>query len=154
MHVVPPKVINVAARPLDAFLNTTGGLARVAAHAGRLLKLQRAFSEIAPPYLAAACRVANFKPGKVVIHADSGAVAARLRQMLPRLADEFCKKGCEVTEIEVKVQPAHAAMQHAERPAPREVGADTKAGLATLAGSLPEGSALRGAVEHLVRKAR
>ena len=142
----------MAARPLDAFLNTTGGLARVAAHAGRLLKLQRAFSEIAPPYLAAACRVANFKPGKVVIHADSGAVAARLRQMLPRLADEFCKKGCEVTEIEVKVQPGHAALQHSPPRPARNVGARAKSDLAALAAALPADSLLRASVERLMQE--
>lgn len=144
----------MASRPLDAFLNASDGLSRVATHAGRLVKLQRIFFEIAPPYLAAACRVANFKPGKVVIHADSGAVAARLRQMLPRLIDEFCKKGCEVTEIEVKVQPVHAAPHHEKRLPPRAVGADTKADLAKLAGALPDGSQLKGAVERLVKRSR
>jgi hypothetical protein len=95
----------MAARSLDAYLNSAGGLARLSAHAGRLVKLQRVFEKIAPSYLAASSRVANFKLGKVVIHADSGAVAAKLRQMLPSLLDEFSLEGAEVTEIQVKVQP-------------------------------------------------
>ena len=72
----------MAARSLDAYLNSAGGLARLSAHAGRLVKLQRVFEEIAPSFLAASSRVANFKLGKVVIHADSGAVAASAYALL------------------------------------------------------------------------
>ena len=142
----------MATRQLDAYLNATGGLAHVAAHAGRLIKLQRVFQEIAPPFLANACRVANCKPGKVIIHADSGAVAARLRQMLPSLAGEFLEKGCEVTEIEVKVQPGHAALQHSPPRPARNVGARAKSDLAALAAALPADSLLRASVERLMQE--
>lgn len=144
----------MAARPLDAYLNSTDGLARLAAHAERLVKLQRIFVEIAPDFLAASSRVANYKLGKVIIHADNGAVAAKLKQMLPSLTDEFFKKGVEVTEIQVKVQPGHAATQHETWRTAPPVGAQAKAGLSRLAGTLPEGSELKDAVERLVKRSR
>jgi hypothetical protein len=144
----------MAARSLDAYLNSADGLARLSAHAGRLVKLQRVFEEIAPSFLAASSRVANFKLGKVVIHADSGAVAAKLRQMLPSLIDEFCLKGAEVTEIQVKVQPTHAAMQHKKPGQAPVVGASAKAGLDRLAAELPEDSPLKEALGRLVKRSR
>jgi hypothetical protein len=144
----------MAARSLDAYLNSAGGLARLSAHAGRLVKLQRVFEKIAPSYLAASSRVANFKLGKVVIHADSGAVAAKLRQMLPSLLGEFSLEGAEVTEIQVKVQPTHAALQQRSRGVRPAVSAPAKAGLEQLATDLPEDSPLKEALGRLVRNSR
>ncbi len=144
----------MAARSLDAYLNSAGGLARLSAHAGRLVKLQRVFERIAPSYLAASSRVANFKLGKVVIHADSGAVAAKLRQLLPSLVDEFSLKGAEVTEILVKVQPSHAAAQQNSRVQAPVLATSAKADLRRLAGDLPADSPLKAALERLVRRSR
>lgn len=144
----------MAARSLDAYLNSTGGLAHLSAHAGRLVKLQRVFEEIAPSYLAASSHVANFKLGKVVIHADSGAVAAKLRQMLPSLVDEFSLKGVDITEIQVKVQPSGVAPQHKRGVTAASVGPSAKSGLSRLAEELPADSPLKEAVERLVKRSR
>ncbi len=144
----------MAARSLDAYLNSAGGLARLSAHAGRLVKLQRVYESIAPSYLAASSRVANYKLGKVVIHADSGAVAAKLRQMLPSLLGEFSLEGAEVTEIQVKVQPNHGAPQHKKRAQTASVGTSAKSDLHRLAEALPEGSPLKEALERLVQRSR
>ncbi len=145
----------MAARSLDAYLNSADGLARLSAHAGRLVKLQRVFEEIAPSHLAASSHVANFKLGKVVIHADSGAVAAKLRQMLPSLVDEFSLKGAEVTEIRVIVQPSYAATQHKSRgKSSASVGVTAKVDLQRLADELPGDSPLKEALERLVKHSR
>jgi hypothetical protein len=121
----------MAARSLDAYLNSAGDLARLSAHAGRLVKLQRVYESIAPSYLAASSRVANYKLGKVVIHADS-----------------------EVTEIQVKVQPNHGAPQHKKRAQTASVGTSAKSDLHRLAEALPEGSPLKEALERLVQRSR
>src|SRR5574340_421917 len=57
-------------RSLDAYLHTADPLARLRAQAERLIRLQRVFTDIAPASLRDACRVANYKSGKGVIHAD------------------------------------------------------------------------------------
>jgi hypothetical protein len=49
-------------------------------------------------------RVANFRLGKLLIHAENGAVAAKIRQFGPRLASDLSNKEVKVTQIEVRVQ--------------------------------------------------
>lgn len=127
------------ARTLDDFLNADEAMARLAAHAGHLLKLQRLFEEVAPAALARTCRIANFKSGVIFIHAENGAVAAKLRQITPRLNDEFRTRGVQVTEIRIKVQPLDVAVQH-RPPSPAAVLGDAgRASISRLADSLPEG---------------
>lgn len=127
------------ARTLDDFLNADEAMARLAAHAGRLLKLQRLFEEVVPATLARACRIANFKSGVIFIHAENGAVAAKLRQTMPSINDEFRTRGVQVTEIRIKVQPLDVAVQHKPRPRAAVLGDAGRASIARLADSLPEG---------------
>ena len=127
------------ARTLDDFLNADEAMARLSAHAGRLLKLQSLFEEVAPAALARTCRIANFKSGVIFIHAENGAVAAKLRQITPSLNDEFRTRGVQVTEIRIKVQPLDAAVQHRPSPQAAILGHAGRASIARLTASLPEG---------------
>ena len=142
------------ARTLDDCLNADAAMARLAAHAGRLLKLQQTIDATIPSALAKLCRVANYKLGVVVIHADNAAVAAKLRQMAPSLGDELRSGGTEVTEIRIKVQ-ARAPVPPAPPRSPMAIISDqAKRGLTMLSDGLPEGSSLRAAVERLVSRAK
>lgn len=114
-------------------------MARLAAHAGRLLKLQRLFEELVPAALVRTCRIANFKSGVIFIHAENGAVAAKLRQITPSLNGELRTRGVEVTEIRIKVQPLDVALQHRLPPRAAVLGDAGRASIARLADSLPEG---------------
>ena len=127
------------ARTLDEYLNADEAMARLAAHAGRLLKLQRLFEEVVPAALARTCRIANFKSGVIFIHAENGAVAAKLRQTTPSLNDEFRTRGVEVTEIRIKVQPLDIAAQHNPPVQAAVLGDAGRASIAKLADSLAEG---------------
>jgi hypothetical protein len=127
------------ARTLDDFLNADKAMARLAAHAGRLLKLQSLFEEVVPAMLARTCRIANFKSGAIFIHAENGAVAAKLRQIIPSLSDEFRTRGVQVTEIRIKVQPLDVAVQHNPPVQGAVLGDAGRASIARLADSLPEG---------------
>ena len=69
----------------EHYLNRDAAAGKVMSHARLLLKLSRRFAAIAPVGMRSAARVANYKSGVVVIHADNGAVAAKLRQMSRRL---------------------------------------------------------------------
>lgn len=93
------------ARLLDDHLKTDESMARLALHASRLQKLQKVLEKIAPSLLARSCRVANFKLGVLVIHAENGAVAAKLRQMAPSMSAAFQSEGEQVAEIRIKVHP-------------------------------------------------
>ena len=140
------------ARSLHAYLKSADELAQLSAHAERLLALQRIFERIAPQPLARASQVANYKLGIVVIHAANGAVAAKLRQLEPRLRDEFCKKSLEVTEIRVNVQAWSAPPE----PVPAKRAALTPAAIQSLerlCAELPE-SPLKHALDNMLSKPR
>lgn len=89
----------------EHYLDHDAGAGRIMAHARLLQKLARRFAAVAPPALRHGARVANYKSGKLVIHADNGAVAVKLRQMSRRLCEELSKGGVDCSEIEVRVQP-------------------------------------------------
>jgi hypothetical protein len=95
----------------EQYLDNDAAASRVMTHARLLLKLSRHFETIAPAGLRHAAHVANYKSGKIVIHADNGAVATKIRQMSQRLCDELSKRGAECTGIKVKVQPLQIPVQ-------------------------------------------
>ncbi|HRE16712.1 MAG TPA: hypothetical protein PLW86_06520, partial [Rhodocyclaceae bacterium] len=97
-------------------------------------------------------RVANFKQGKVVIHADHGAAAAKLRQFAQSLRDGFLKDGLECKGIEIKVQPLEIpdqSMASTQKPLSAKAGE----ALTATASHLPKDSPLRTALEHLLDRA-
>ena len=137
---------------LDACLKSAKDWARLAAHAERLLALQQIYAQIAPSYLAEASQVANYRSGKVVVHAANGAVAAKIRQLGATLRDDFCKRGADVTEVLVRVQVCPPAPVEAPR---RRGGLPPGAlrSLSRLAAELPD-SPLRGSINALLSRAR
>ena len=141
------------ARSLEDCLKAYGGLARLTGHAARLLRLRRLFESAVPRPLARGARVANLKLGKLIIHADSGAVAAKLRQIIPTLVDVFHNEAAEVTGIDVKVQPSHDGRPRSTKETNVPLGNHAKQGLTSLAERLPEDSPLRNALQHLVKQA-
>lgn len=96
---------------LEHYLDKDAAAGRVMAHARLLLKLTRRFEAIAPAGLGQVAHVANYKSGKIVIHADNGAVATKIRQMSQRLCDELSIGGAQCSGIEVKVQPRQISCQ-------------------------------------------
>ena len=135
------------------FLDADNNLARLSAHAGRLLKLQRIFERAAPAALAKHGRVANMKLGKVVIHAANSAIAAKIRQLTPRLTESFRQSGVDVNEIQVKVQPGAFVEPVVKRSTPADIGLTAKQGHTSLAEKLPSDSPLRAALERFTERA-
>lgn len=137
---------------LEHYLDTADGAAKVMAHARLLLKLSRRYEAFAPAGLAHVSRVANFKSGKVVIHADHGAIAAKLRQMSQSLCQLLSFEGLECSVVEIKVQPRQFPYQSSASPV-KPLSAKTGSTLRNTAASLPEDSSLRLALEKLLSKA-
>jgi len=136
---------------LEHYLDNDAAAGRVMAHARLLLKLTRRFEAVAPAAVAHSARVANFKSGKIVIHADNGAVAAKIRQMSQRLCDELSKGGAECSGIEVKVQPRQIpcqSMASTQKP----LSARACGVLRSTSENLPKGP-LRDALETLLTSA-
>src|SRR6266702_651217 len=91
---------------------------------------------VLPESLARCCSIANFKQGKVVIFAANGAIAAKLKLMLPTLSEQLSKRGIEVTGLEVCVQPLASDPQVVEKSA--KMSAQAASGLARLSEQLPD----------------
>jgi hypothetical protein len=141
------------ARSIEDCLKAEGGLARLTGHAARLLRLQHLFELAVPRQLAQNARVANLKLGRLVIHADNGAVAAKLRQITPTLLGVLSNEGAQVTGIQVAVQPRPPGWTDTPEPGHGPLGDHAKRGLTSLAQSLPEDSPLSQALRRLVKRA-
>jgi len=91
-------------RKLSALIVDTAGLTALTQATQRIAALQQLYTACAPPDLIQASRVVNHRNGMLVIAADNGAVAAKLRQLTPRLLKILQKQRAEVTGIRVQVQ--------------------------------------------------
>jgi hypothetical protein len=138
---------------LEHYLDNDSGAGRLMAHARLLLDLARRFDAAAPAGLRDVAHIANFKSGKVVIHADNGAAAAKIRQLNQRLCDELSKGGPECNRIEVKVQPRRTPFQSMPSTA-KPLSAGACAALNSAAAGLPDGPLRKALVVLLARAAR
>ncbi|HTE13440.1 MAG TPA: DciA family protein, partial [Burkholderiales bacterium] len=83
---------------------------------------QQAFVDYTPvelAYLTQASRVGYIKAGTLYLVADHAAVAAKLRQLLPRLLPVFRKLEAEITGIKVEVQvsdPSRTVQRKSQKP--------------------------------------
>lgn len=124
---------------------------RLSEQANRLRQLQALLEVSLPAYLQPGTHVANFKRGKIIIHADSGAVAVKLRQMAPSLTETFIQQGNEVTGIEVRVQARRLSRSGFVKIRPKKLGLHQKRVLTSLSAGLAESSPLKLALEKLLR---
>lgn len=96
-------------RKLSALISDNAGLTALSRATQRIAALQRLYVVCAPPDMAQASRVVNNRDGMLVIAADNGTIAAKLRQQAPRLLKNMQKQGGEVTGIRVQVQVGRPA---------------------------------------------
>jgi hypothetical protein len=96
-------------RKLSALISDNAGLTALSRATQCIAALQRLYVVCAPPDMAQASRVVNNRDGMLVIAADNGTIAAKLRQQAPRLLKNMQKQGGEVTGIRVQVQVGRPA---------------------------------------------
>ncbi len=89
---------------LKAFLASTNELRQLSRKAEQVTALQRHYELLVPPTLLQCSRILQLRQQVVIIAADNGAVASKLRQMSDELISLFQARGCEVTGIQIKVQ--------------------------------------------------
>ena len=140
----------MTARSLQELLAAGDSLARLSAHAQRLLQFQRLLEAALPEALRPHARVANFRLGKLFIHAANGAVAAKIRQLGPRLASDLSLREAKLTQIEVRVQARNPSQPLPPHERPSMPGLKQKQGLTALANRLPGESPLKDALERLL----
>jgi hypothetical protein len=136
---------------LQKLLSSGDHLARLASHGQRLLQLQHRLEKAIPVALRPHARIANFRLGTLFIYADNSAVAAKIRQLGTRIANELSVSGAQVTQIEVKVQGKIGVFHSPIHERPALPGEKQKQGLTKLATSLPPDAPLRKALAGLVK---
>ena len=139
------------AKSLQEHLVSGDSMAHLAAHANRLLQLQGALKAALPAAMRPYAHIANFRLGKVFIHTNNSEVAAKIRQLGPRLASALSSPTAQVTEIEVRVQASTPSVTPSPHERPALPGDHQKQGLTLLAESLPHESTLKGALERLLQ---
>ena len=128
------------------------GLQPILAHGEKILRANRLYESIAPAMLVKVSRIANIKSGLLVIHADHGAAAAKLRQMARFLIQEFEKRGFECNDIDVRVQDALSLP--AQAPAKQKpLSEQALTSISKLQDQLPADDPLRAHLAHLVDRA-
>ncbi len=94
-------------RDIRQLIGTSAELDTLRKKAQHLTALQQAYIDCTPVELAdltKASRVGYVKAGTLYLWVDHAAIAAKLRQLLPRLLPLFSKLDAEITGIKVVVQ--------------------------------------------------
>lgn len=133
---------------LKAFFNNNLDLRQLSQRVGEIAALQGQYQLIVPAYLSQSSRIIQRKGQTLIIAADNGAVAAKLRQLGDELISSFITRGCEVTGIQIKVQVR--ILPSARQPRPRIIGEQGEKKLGEFAQSL-ENSPLKSALERLAQ---
>lgn len=89
---------------IGKLLGTTEALKALSARTRRLRELQTLYVRSAPRELASSSRVKSYRAGTLVISADNAAVAAKLKQLAPRVLVSIREIESEVTGIRIEVQ--------------------------------------------------
>jgi hypothetical protein len=143
----------MASEPISKLLGDNADLKPLAARLEQIRRLQRRYRTLAPERLADTSRVCAIDGTTVVVCADSGPVAAALRQLAPRLLSglrELAQRNSkhprdqELTSIRIEVQvsnpqPKRRVVTRGEMPVEK---------LAQLAGRLSE-SPLKETLERI-----
>jgi hypothetical protein len=119
--------------------------------ARRLAELQQMYIETAPPPLAQASRVGNWRAGTLFLLADNASVAAKLRQLAPRLLVKIRKREPEITVIRVEVQVGRWLKPTETAPLKLALPPETIENFRRLSERIPH-SPLRTALAALVRR--
>ena len=106
MHIYGTKTRRTSIVATD-FLRRNDKMAALLPAAMRMASLQKDCAT-ALPSMFGNCDVLSFEGGKLVLAVPSSAVAAKLKQQVPKLQGALQKKGWAVEDIKLKVQVIRA----------------------------------------------
>ncbi|MDR0996576.1 MAG: DciA family protein [Zoogloeaceae bacterium] len=137
--------------PRLATLSERAALIAPLAHAKQLWEAQTRLEKTLPPYLRNT-RIANYQPpsGRVVLHADNAALAAKLRQLAGRLKNALVSMGWQCNEIEIRIQPDSLPKSEKNGGHAKPLSAGARASLAACAAQLPDDAPTKAALAELL----
>ncbi|TDR80390.1 DciA family protein [Paludibacterium purpuratum] len=80
-------------------------LAQLTEQARALMKMDRQFRKLLPEAVAACCHAVRIEDGELLLFADNGLIAARLRMIAPGLLPRMATLGYPATRVKVRVNP-------------------------------------------------
>jgi hypothetical protein len=120
------------------FLRSNERLAGLLPAAMRIGNLQKDCRTILPP-MYAGCDVLSYQEGVLVLSVPSSAVAAKLKQQLPKLQTNLLKKGWQVESVRIKIQMGRTvAVREAPKQSSLELPPTAVQAFEDLGHSLPE----------------
>lgn len=141
----------MTSRRVDTFLKALGEMPAQRSlfiSINQIIQLEQAFAKIVPPQLSRHCVIGKLANGKLIIYADSGAVAARIKQIVPTLLD---KLGPQIISISIQIGVHNYPKNVINVPSKLKLPLSQIAtqNLNQLAQAMPE-SPLRSAIESLL----
>ena len=134
---------------LHAIFRNNANFAALTDKAKTLAATQRIWNEIVPEPLKSATQAGNVEHKRLTVYAENGAIAAKIKLLLPSLLTKLKKQGIEITSIRVQVQ-VRANPEKAEK-APRALSTSAAKDLGSLADRL-EGTALGDVLKRLSKR--
>lgn len=135
-------------RTIGFLLNSLNDFEAISMRVKRIAALQRTYLEAAPREVTRSSRVGTETQGTLVLLADNGTVAARLRQLTPRLLATIRQRWPQVTSIRIEVQVVQNSK--VKKRQIRRIGATGMNHFQRLAASLSDSSPLRAAISKLI----
>ena len=136
-------------RRINALFKDNAELAALSGRADSLSVSQKIWQSVVPDPLNHFTQAGSIKHKRLTVYADNGAVAAKVKLLLPSLLKKLQNQGLELTSIRVEVQ-VKSASRKPER-TPRVISPLASSRLSDLAEQL-HGSALGEALARLSRR--
>jgi hypothetical protein len=144
---------NMPLNTVGTLLGATEELRALQRRVRRLRELQTLYLRSAPRELASSSRVKSYRAGTLFVGADNAAVAAKLKQLAPRLLASLHEIEREITKIRIEVQVGGRAPERGYVSQKSPLTPDTTTKLHTLASQVRD-PGLKAALERLARRHR
>ena len=134
---------------LHAIFRNNANFAALTDKAKTLTMTQKIWSEIVPEAFKSATQAGNIEHKRLTVYVVNGAVAAKIKLLLPSLLTKLKKNGLEISSIRVQVQ-VQATSKRPEKPN-RSLSEAASKDLGSLAEKL-EGTALGDVLKRLSKR--
>jgi Dna[CI] antecedent, DciA len=141
----------MSARALTTFIQAEPALKPLLRRLSELSDVQRLYTQNVPPSLAKLGQAGSFRDGTLIIFAENGAAAAKLKQALPEVTHKISQTLQEPIEIRVSVQVDAVGRKTEQRRYKAPMSPEALRSLRTLADKLRP-SPLKTEIGHLITR--
>jgi hypothetical protein len=136
---------------LHAIFRNNANFAALESKAKALTSTQKIWNEIVPEPLKSASQAGSIEHNRLTVYVEHGAVAAKIKLLLPSLLSKLQKQGVKITSIRVQVQ-VQSQQEKSDKPN-RSLSTSAANEVGSLAGKL-KGTALGDALKRLSERVK